>query len=302
MIYTVTLNPSIDYIVFSDIHLGELNRSKKEMKNPGGKGINVSRVLKQLGVNTTATGFLGGFTGEFIKQKLQEEQIKTDFIEIQEDTRINIKLKGIQETEINGSSPFIERSKHEELVSKISKVSEQDIIVLGGSVPASLPLNIYQTISQKGKERKAKIVLDASGEAFIHGLEEQPFLIKPNHHELGELFGVTISSVKEAIPFGKTLLDKGIENIIVSFASKGALFMSQTSCYIANVPRGIVRNSVGAGDSVVAGFLETYTKTKDVKEAFRNGVAAGSASAFSEGFCTKEEIEKLKKEIEIVSR
>ncbi|WP_078555539.1 1-phosphofructokinase [Bacillus alkalicellulosilyticus] len=302
MIYTVTINPSIDYIIKSNVFLGQLNRSEEESKQPGGKGINVSRVLHRLGVSSIATGFIGGFTGAFIKNSLQNEGVEINFIEVAGDTRINIKIKGEFETEINGSSPLIPEESIERLLENLEVLTQEDILVLAGSIPSSLPSTIYSSLIEVAKRKNTKIVLDTSGSAFKDALKENLFFIKPNHHELGELFGVQIETVEQAIPYAKQLVNQGIDNIVVSFAEKGALFVNKKHTFVANVPKGQVKNSVGAGDSVVAGFLANYLQTKHVKSAFQYGVAAGSASAFSDGFCSKEEVEVLQQQISIVEQ
>lgn len=302
MIYTVTLNPSIDYIVYApSLKIGELNHSEKEYKYPGGKGINVSRVLNNLGHTSIATGFLGGFTGEFITTVLKEEQVKTDFIMIADDTRINIKLKGIQETEINGTSPIIEEKDIRNLTTKLEQLQLGDTLVLAGSIPKGVDEGIYRDLIKKGKAQGANVILDASGIGLKEGVKERPFLIKPNHHEIGQLFNKPIDTLESAIPLGQRLVADGVENIIISFAAKGAVFINENNVFFATVPNGEVKNSVGAGDSVVAGFIAHYLETNDVIASFRYGIAAGSASAFSDGFCTKDSVSKLLNEVEITA-
>ncbi|MDQ6599294.1 1-phosphofructokinase [Bacillus salipaludis] len=300
MIYTLTLNPSVDYIVqLESIQLGELNRTIMETKFPGGKGINVSRVLSQLGLTSRALGFNGGFTGRYIEEYLQNEKIETDFIKVNEDTRINIKLKTGEETEINANGPRISEENFRELKEKINHLTENDLLVLAGSIPSTMPVTTYEELVRICKESKAKFVVDAEGDLLKKVLPYHPFLIKPNHHELGDLFQTTLSSCEDVIPFGKKLIDMGAKNVIVSLAGEGAVFINNEMALIADVPKGVVKNSVGAGDSMVAGFLAEYQKTSSVKKAFQYSVAAGSATAFSLGLCTKDLIEELLEQVKI---
>jgi 1-phosphofructokinase len=300
MIYTVTLNPSVDYIVqLESFQLRELNRTISETKFPGGKGINVSIVLKHLGVTSKALGFNGGFTGEYIEEYLHNERIETDFVKVKEDTRINIKIKTGQETEINAKGPTITERDFQLLKEKITQLTTEDMLVLAGSIPSTLSKTTYEELVKVCKESDAEFVVDAEGELLKNVLPYHPFLIKPNHHELGELFDTTISSCEEAIPYGKKLIEMGAKNIVVSLAEKGAVLITKDRSLIAEVPKGEVKNSVGAGDSMVAGFLAAYLQTSDLKKAFRYSVAAGSATAFSLGLCTKEKIEELLSQVHI---
>ncbi|MED3561158.1 1-phosphofructokinase [Bacillus xiapuensis] len=300
MIYTLTLNPSVDYIVqLESFQLGELNRATRETKFPGGKGINVSRVLSQLGLTSRALGFNGGFTGSYIEDYLKNEKIKTDFIKVKEDTRINIKLKTGQETEINANGPKISEENFKQLKDKIRQLTENDLLVLAGSIPSTMPVTTYEDIVKICKESGAKFAVDAEGELLKKVLPYHPFLIKPNHHELSDLFQTTISSCEEVIPYGRKLIEMGARNVIVSLAGEGAVFINNDISVIAEVPKGIVKNSVGAGDSMVAGFLAEYQKTGNVKNAFQYSVAAGSATAFSLGLCTKDLIEELLVQVKI---
>ncbi|MFP3122103.1 1-phosphofructokinase [Ectobacillus funiculus] len=300
MIYTCTLNPSIDYVVELDsIQLGDLNRAKRTEQYPGGKGINVSRVLKRLGVENTALGFIGGFTGEFIREELSKELVNHDFVKANGTTRINVKLKSGDETEINGQGPTIETEQINELLQKVEAMNEGDIFVLAGSLPASIPADFYKTLATAARARGVKIVADTSGPALQEIIEEKLFLIKPNHHELGELFETTITSKEESIAYAKRLVESGIQNVIVSMAGAGALLITNHKILYANAPKGTVKNSVGAGDSTIGGFLAAYTQGKALEECFRYGVASGSATAFSSDLCTKEEVEKLLPEITI---
>ncbi|WP_336076964.1 1-phosphofructokinase [Paenibacillus sp. 203] len=303
MIYTVTLNPSIDYIVeVDDLKLGDLNRMKRDLKLPGGKGINVSRVLNQLGADSTAIGFLGGFTGRFIDNTLREESIKTDFVMIEDDTRINIKLKHGDETEINGLGPAIREQEADALVQKLAGLQKNDIVVLSGSIPPSLGGDFYDRLISVCQQTGAEFVIDTTGEALMKALVHKPLLIKPNHHELAELFGVTIHSKEEIVTYGRKLLEAGAKNVLISMAGEGALFITADEVYHANVPAGTVKNSVGAGDSMIAGFVGTLALHGDPIEAFRAGVASGSATAFSDDLATREKIEQLRPQVTISKR
>ncbi|MGN9169168.1 1-phosphofructokinase [Paenibacillus polymyxa] len=303
MIYTVTLNPSIDYIVeVDDLKLGDLNRMKRDLKLPGGKGINVSRVLNQLGADSTAIGFLGGFTGRFIDDTLREESIKTDFVMIEDDTRINIKLKHGDETEINGLGPAIREQEADALVQKLASLQKNDIVVLSGSIPPSLGGDFYERLIRVCQQTGAEFVIDTTGGALMKALVHKPLLIKPNHHELAELFGVTIHSEEQIVTYGRKLLEAGAKNVLISMAGEGALFITADEVYHANVPAGMVKNSVGAGDSMIAGFVGTLALHGDPIEAFRAGVASGSATAFSDDLATREKIEQLRPQVTISKR
>lgn len=300
MIYTLTLNPSVDYIVELDgFYMGELNRSTKETKFPGGKGINVSRVLKELSVDSKALGFIGGFTGKYIEDFLHDEKIQTDFVKVKEDSRINIKLKTGQETEINANGPEITELNFTLLKEKICQLSSNDLLVLAGSIPSSLPKTTYEELVKICKIKGAEFVVDAEGDLLKKVLLHKPFLIKPNHFELSELFATTIATCEEVIPFGKQLIEMGAKNIIVSLAGDGAVFINKDLTFIAEVPKGTVKNSVGAGDSMVAGFLAKYQDAHNYLEAFKYGVAAGSATAFSLGLCTSHAVNELYKQVNI---
>ncbi|OQY09701.1 MAG: 1-phosphofructokinase [Fusobacteriia bacterium 4572_132] len=300
MIYTVTLNPSLDYnIKLNDFEEGKVNIIKSEYKTAGGKGINVSQVLRNLGHNSIALGFIGGFTGEYIEKKLIEKNIKCDFIKINQDTRINVKIKnGESETEINGKKVDITNEQLRELFCKIDDIKKGDILILSGSIPSSLSENIYKEISKKIADG-VKIVVDTTGEALIKVLEQNPFLVKPNNHELEELFNVKLEKIEDIIKYGKKLQIMGAQNVIVSLAGDGAILITENKIYLSNVPKGIVKNSVGAGDSLVGGFIAASENGKEILECFKMGVASGSASAFSDELCKKKEVEKLMKEIKI---
>jgi 1-phosphofructokinase len=302
MIYTLTLNPSIDYMVEAQaVQLGQLNRLEKESKFPGGKGINVSRVLKRLGTLNMALGFVGGFTGGYIEEYLQNEGIETNFIKVYGDTRINIKLKTDVETELNANGPNISEENITSLLDQIHSLQSTDILVLAGSIPSTMPDSIYERIVSICQKNKVEFVVDAEEKLLKTVLPYQPFLIKPNHHELGAFFGQDIADIESAIYYGKKLLTLGAKNVIVSLAGEGAVFINASGVLKADVPQGEVRSSVGAGDSMVAGFLATYQSTGMFQESFHYSVAAGSATAFSIGLCTTEKIVELVKKIKIES-
>ncbi|NKE07275.1 1-phosphofructokinase [Mesobacillus selenatarsenatis] len=302
MIYTLTLNPSVDYIVEADeIQLGSLNRTSNETKLPGGKGINVSRVLSSLGVESKATGFIGGFTGRYVEEFLNREGVQTGFVNVEGDTRINVKIKSGSETEINARGPEISSHAIDSLKEQIMKLGTGDYLVLAGSIPASMPDSIYEEVVQICRDTGAEIIVDAEGDLLKDILSHRPFLIKPNHHELGQFFNKEITDSDEAIFYGKKLVEAGAKNVIVSLAEKGAVFINEHDAYKATVPQGEVKSSVGAGDSMVAGFLAQYLKSRDIKEAFRYSVASGSATAFSIGLCTPDKVEKLLPEVKILN-
>lgn len=300
MIYTLTLNPSVDYIVkLEDFQLGQLNRTIRETKYPGGKGINVSRVLNQFGIKSKALGFVGGFTGSYIEMYLENEKIASDFVKVADDTRINIKLKTDQETEINANGPSISSENWQRLKEQIRNLNQGDLLVLAGSIPSTLPETTYEELVKICKENEAKFVVDAEGDLLTKVLPYHPFLIKPNHHELGELFDAVISTPEEVIPYAKELIALGAQNVIVSLADKGAVFINNKTALVATVPHGEVKNSVGAGDSMVAGFLAEYLNTENFSNAFRFSVASGSATAFSIGLCSTEMVNELLPQVQI---
>lgn len=300
MIYTVTLNPSIDYFIeLDEFKVGELNRIKTDRKSPGGKGINVSTVLQNVGVESVGLGFVGGFTGKFLIDTLTEKKIKTDFIKVEGDTRINVKLHSDVETEINGAGPQITSTELEQLLDKINQLQKGDVVVLAGSIPSSLPATLYQQIAENLKDKEVRVVVDATRDLLVEVLPYKPFLIKPNHHELGEIFGVEIKNEEDALPYGKKLIEMGAQHVIVSMAEKGSLLFVEDNVFFANIPEGKLLNSVGAGDSVVAGFIASYSKNQDVTEAFRYGATAGSATAYSEGLATEEKINELISQVHV---
>lgn len=296
MIYTVTFNPSIDYIVsMNHFSLGKTNRTTEEKMFPGGKGINVSTVLTNLGISNIALGFIAGFTGTEIKRLSQEQGILCDFITLPEgNNRINVKLKDYDGTEINGSGPDIPNTKLEELLKQLNRLKDGDSLVLAGSIPSSVPSNIYQTIIEKLKEKKVNIIVDATKDLLKNALPFRPFLIKPNRHELEEAFDIIIESKEEAIRYARHLQRMGARNVMVSLSGDGAVFVSEEGeSFEADVPPGKLINAVGSGDSMIAGFLAGWETTANYEQAFKMAVAAGSASAYSEELATKEDIEKL---------
>src|SRR5699024_456420 len=300
MIYTCTINPSIDYTMYlTKLNVGTLNRTNQVHYYPGGKGINVSRVLKRLKIDNTALGFSGGFTGEFIKQFLNEEGIKTDFTEINETTRINVKIKSDQETELNGPGSNITNEQQHRLLNKLNNLSENDWFVLAGSLPDYISHIFYQSIAEKCKKKGVKFVLDTSGANLKSLIKTKPFLVKPNNEELGEIFNTSISNKKEAIFYAKKLVERGVTYVIVSLGSKGAVLITKQQTFSAEAPSGNVINTVGSGDSLIAGFIASFLKTEDPKEAFRYSVASGSATAFSSDLCTKELVEKILPQVKI---
>ena len=296
MIYTVTFNPSLDYIVtVKDFTCGVVNRTCDEIIYPGGKGINVSMVLKNLGYENTALGFLSGFTGDKIQALLKEKGVATDFIPVETGmSRINVKLRSNEETEINGQGPKIEEKHIQELYRKLDELKDGDVLVLAGSIPDVMPGSMYMDIMKHLSDRKLKIVVDATKDLLVNVLEYHPFLIKPNNHELGEIFNVTLEKKDEVVEYAKRLQEKGARNVLVSMAGEGAVLVTENGeVYKADAPKGILKNSVGAGDSMVAGFLAGYLEKENYKDAFAMGVCTGSASAFSEELATKEEVAAL---------
>lgn len=296
MIYTVTFNPSLDYIVsVDDFKLGLTNRTSSELMLPGGKGLNVSMVLGNLGIDNTAFGFAAGFTGDEIVRRVEAMGVKAEFIRIQDGfSRINLKLKSIDGTEINGCGPQIGGQDVEQLMEKLDALKAGDVLVLAGSIPNSMPDDIYKKIMQRLDGRNVMIVVDATRELLVNVLEYHPFLVKPNNHELGEIFGVTLKSREEVVPYARKLREMGAVNVLVSMAGEGAVLVAgDGSIYQAPAPKGKLVNGVGAGDSMVAGFLAGWLERKDYQHAFYMGISAGSASAFSELLATKKEIETV---------
>ncbi len=301
MIYTVTFNPSLDYIVRLDsFTAGEINRVNYEQVLGGGKGINVSIVLGNLGHESTALGFTAGFTGEEIKRQLNGFGVQHDFVQLENGfTRINVKVKADKETEINGQGPDISEAKREELFEKLDKLQKGDTLVLAGSIPKTLPDDIYEKIMARLEGHGIRIVVDAEKKLLLNVLKYHPFLIKPNNHELGDMFGVKLTTDEEIVTYAKKLQEKGAQNVLISMAGDGAILLTADGRHFKSpAPKGKLVNSVGAGDSMVAGFLTGCLESEgDLEKAFYMGVATGSASAFSENLATRPEVEALLKTI-----
>ncbi|MDE6376483.1 MAG: 1-phosphofructokinase [Ligilactobacillus sp.] len=300
MIYTVTVNPSIDYIVqLNELTLGEVNRMDYDNKLPGGKGINVSRILKELGLDNTAWGFLGGFTGEFVKEALEKTGLKTNFTLIKADTRINVKIKAQAETEINGRGPELTKEEIAAFTAQFDKLTADDVVIFAGSLVPSLSDDFYFDLIKVIRQKGAQFVIDTTGESLLKTLPENPLVVKPNNHELAELFGVKLNSIDDIVKYGKKLLEMGAQHVLISMAGDGGLMITKDKVYRSYAPKGTVINSVGAGDSMIGGFTGTYAKTKDPLEAFRYGLACGSATAFSEDLADAKKINEILPMIEI---
>ena len=304
MNYTITFNPSIDYMVSVDhFKLGTVNRTSQEYLLPGGKGINVSIVLHNLGIDSTALGFIAGFTGKEIENRVTNDfGVQCDFIDVENGySRINFKMKSDEESEVNGNGPMINKEHIDKLYDKLSCLQAGDILILSGSIPKCLSDDIYSEIMEKLADKNIEIVVDATGDLLMKVLKHKPFVIKPNNHELAEMFHVKLFGTQDIVKYAKKLQEMGAKNVLISMAGDGALFICENGkVYFSNAPKGQVKNSVGAGDSMVAGFVAGYEKTKDYVQAFRMGVATGSASAFSENLATASEVEKLLQEIKEV--
>ena len=296
MIYTVNFNPSLDYIIqVDDFKVGEINRTRDEKLFAGGKGINVSIVLKNLGHDSIPLGFTAGFTGRELVRKIEELGIKPRFIEVDNGySRINVKMRSNEETEINGQGPKISDQNIEELYAILDKLREEDILVISGSVPNTLPDDMYERILQRLKHKNMRIVVDATRDLLVKSLPYHPFLIKPNNKELGEIFDVTLKKREEVVPYAKKMQEMGARNVLVSMAGEGAVLVSEKGeVFMSEAPKGELVNSIGAGDSMVAGFISGYLKTGDYHQAFLKGLCTGSASAFSMELATEEEVDKL---------
>lgn len=296
MIYTVTFNPSLDYIVsVDDFTLGRVNRTTKELVYPGGKGVNVSLVLKNLGMENTALGFTAGFTGTEIERGLKEWGCLTDFIRIPQGmSRINMKLRSREESEINGQGPEISEEALEELYRKLDVMKQDDVLVLAGSIPNSMPDSSYEQILARVQDKKIRSVVDATGDLLVNVLKYHPFLIKPNNHELEEIFNVPMNSRETIVRYAGKLQEQGAGNVLISMAGDGAILVAEDgSVQESPAPEGTLINSVGAGDSMVAGFITGYLKSRSYEEAFHMGIAAGSASAFSERLATQAEVDGI---------
>lgn len=294
MIYTVTFNPSLDYIIsIDDFKMQRTNRTRTEQILPGGKGINVSSMLWNLGIPSVALGFVAGFTGREIQRLIHEIGFGSRFIEVEKgNSRINIKMKNFEGTEINGKGPEITSMDLERLFVELENLEKDDILILAGSIPHTVPGDSYCEILRRAKEKGIQFVVDAEDELLLSALEYHPFLIKPNHYELGDAFGVQLQTREDVIPYAKKLQDQGARNVLVSLAGGGAVLVTETQeVHQIEAPQGKVVNAVGAGDAMVAGFLAEWLKSRDYLKAFRMSVATASASAFSENFAKKEEIE-----------
>ena len=293
MIYTVTFNPAIDYVVeLVSFNIGEINRTTREYMNLGGKGVNVSRVLTNLEVPNVALGFVAGFTGDALRSGLERMGVKTDFISLEEgNTRINVNNKGVEETDINARGPEIPNSAIDELFKKLDNLQSGDTLVLAGSIPTSLPNDMYERIMERLYGKGIRFVVDATRDLLVKSLKYEPFLIKPNNHELGEIFGLELTTDNEIIYYARELKKQGAKNVLISMAGDGAILVDENDvAHKIGTPKGKVKNSVGAGDSMVAGFCAGYLEKGDYKYALRMGTAAGSASAFSESLATKQEV------------
>ena len=300
MIYTVTFNPAIDYVIKVDnLTLGEINRTTREYIFCGGKGINVTHVLANLGMESVGLGFIAGFTGDVIEKGAKELGFAPDFIRVREGmTRINVKVKSNEESEINGMGPVIHDDELQKMYEKLDELQDGDVLILAGSIPATLPSDVYEKIMERLQEKDIRIVVDATKDLLLNVLKYHPFLIKPNNHELGEMFGVVLKTNDEIVEYAKKLQEKGARNVLVSMAGDGAILITEDGQNIKmGTPKGKVVNSVGAGDSMVAGFVAGYLRGGSYEEALKSGTAAGSATAFSEGLASLEMYEKMLKQI-----
>ncbi|CAJ1180213.1 1-phosphofructokinase (fructose-1-phosphate kinase) [Companilactobacillus paralimentarius DSM 13238 = JCM 10415] len=304
MIYTITVNPSIDYVLqLKNLNTGEVNRTQNDVKLPGGKGINVSRIMKELNIDSTALGFIGGATGSMFEELLSQHNLKTSFTRVKEDTRINVKINATEqneETEINGAGPVISDDEQENFMNNLNEIGKGDIVVMAGSLCRNLNTNFYLDIAEKIQKQGAEFIIDTTGQALLDTLPLHPLVVKPNHHELADLFKVTFKDEQEIITYARKLLDKGAKHVLVSMAGDGALLVTKDKAYKANAPKGTVINSVGAGDSMIAGFAGTFMETNDPIESFHMGAACGSATAFSQDIAIKEKIDEVYKEISII--
>ncbi|MGN0616890.1 1-phosphofructokinase [Ruminococcus flavefaciens] len=302
MIYTVTFNPAIDYVVKTEkIALGSVNRAASEQIYYGGKGINVSAVLAELGIRSKALGFTAGFTGEAIERGVEAMGIDADFVRLKEGTsRINVKIRAEEETELNGQGPHIDDEALSQLFKKLDRLKDGDTLILAGSIPNSLPSNVYERILEMLSDRDIRTVVDASGELLVNVLKYKPFLIKPNDHELGEIFGVNISTYDGVVEYAVKLQAMGARNVLVSMAGSGAILLCENGRLIkCGVCMGTVKNSVGAGDSMLAGFVAGSAEN-DLDYALKLGTACGGATAFSEGLAKKELIFELLKQLKTI--
>ncbi|AGZ26086.1 MULTISPECIES: 1-phosphofructokinase [Staphylococcus] len=300
MIYTVTFNPSIDYVMFvEDFKIDGLNRAQDTNKFAGGKGINVSRVLKTLEVDSTALGFAGGFPGDFIAQTLKDSDIHTDFVQVDEDTRINVKLKTGQETEVNAQGPNVTDAQFQSLLNQIKETTDKDTVIVAGSVPKSIPSDAYAQIAKITQQTGAQLVVDAEKDLVETVLEYQPLFIKPNKEELEVMFNASVKSDEDVIKYAKQILDNGAQSVIVSLGGDGAIYVDRQQSIKAVNPKGKVINTVGSGDSTVAGMVAGLATGLSVKDAFKQAVASGTATAFDADLATKDAIENIKSQVTI---
>ncbi len=305
MIYTITFNPALDYITqVENFKIGEINRTKTETILPGGKGLNVSIVLKNLGIENTALGFVAGFTGEELIHKMESQGVKTDFVKVEKGiTRINIKISSmsentVEETALNGMGPQITKGDIDVLFEKIQKMSTKDVVILSGSIPKNIDTDIYEKLCKELKEKGITFIVDSTQELLMNVLKYNPFLIKPNKEELEETLNCKISTKEDIVNAAKELKKMGAQNVLVSLGNDGALLLTkEDETYYSKAPKGQVVNTVGSGDSMVAGFLAGYYQTQDYEYALKVGVAAGSASAFSIRLATKEDVDLLLKQL-----
>lgn len=300
MIYTITFNPALDYISqVENFKIGKINRTKTEKILPGGKGLNVSTVLKNLGIESTALGFIAGFTGKELKRNIEEKGIKTDFIKVEKGiTRINVKISSNEETALNGNGPEITEKDINKLLEKIEKITKEDMVILAGNIPRCINNDIYEIICKTLERNNVTFVVDATKELLMNVLKYKPFLIKPNKEELEETFKEKIETKEEIIVHAKKLQLIGAQNVLISLGGEGAILLTtEGNEFYSKAPKGKVLNTVGAGDSMVAGFIAGYEKSGDFEQAFKMGIATGSASSFSMNLATAEEVANLLKEI-----
>ena len=301
MIYTVTLNPALDYFMnYEELALGEVNRTGKTQISAGGKGIMESRMLSLVGAKSKALGFLGGFSGQYIKDFLNENQIDSDFTEIEDLTRINVKLKSQEnETSFDAAGPKLQESEINHFLEKFDHLKEDDIVVFAGTIPKSLGEDFYERLIDKVQKQKATFVMDVDGQKLLDSLPAHPLLIKPNREELEAIFETSFKNNEQIIPYGQKLLEMGAQNVIVSMAGDGALLFTNEKVYFAQGIKGELKNSIGAGDSTVAGFLAEYSQSKDPLLAFRQAIACGTSKAFSDDMPSRAFLEEIYKKVNI---
>ena len=300
MIYTVTVNPALDYVLqLEKVNDGETNRSSDTQFLAGGKGINVSQILNQLGVENTAWGFVGGFTGEELIRQLNVKQINSDFVRISDTTRVNVKIHAQQETEINAAGPKITDQEVAAFKARLDDLKPGDVVVISGSLAPSLPTDFYESLLPTIREKGAEFVVDTTGEALLRTLKFHPLVIKPNHHELADLFHTEFKSTNDMLQAAKKLLDQGAQNVMISMAGEGAYLVTPDHIYHANAAKGVAVNSVGAGDSMIAGCVGTWFETHDAAEGLRVGSACGGATAFTEDIAVKSQIDVVLPQIKI---